>query len=308
MTHGAPTAAEPAQRSAVTGLAAALMVGMTFVWGLNHVAVKVSTEGYHPIVLTTVRSALGGILVLLWCQARGIRLFERDGSLGPGLLAGGLFGLEFIIIFFGVSLTTAGRASLLVNMMPFWVLIGSHIFLGDRVSGGKVVGLCLAFAGVAVVVTGGRVGEGSLAGDLLCLAGGVLWAASTLVIKGSRLRLVSGEKTLIYQLAVSTVMTAPLILLLGSAVTAPTAAATGALLFQAVVVVGITYVVWFQMMRTYPATGLASFAFLSPVFGVLCGALLLGEPLTVRVLLALALIAAGLTLVNRPARSRIPPA
>ena len=60
-------------------------------------------------------------------------------------------------------------------------------------------------------------------------------------------------------------------------------------------------------MQRYPAGGLSSFAFLTPAFGVLMGGLLLDEPLSLRIFIALGLIAVGLVIVNRPAR-RIPPA
>lgn len=73
-------------------------------------------------------------------------------------------------------------------------------------------------------------------------------------------------------------------------------------MFQSFYIVAFTYVLWFWLLTRYPAAGLSSFAFLSPVFGVLCGAVLLGEPLTIRIFLALGLIATGLIIVNRPAR------
>ena len=80
--------------------------------------------------------------------------------------------------------------------------------------------------------------------------------------------------------------------------------ATGALLFQAAYVVAFTYLVWFWLVGRYPASGLSSFAFLTPAFSVLLGALLLGEPVSWRLALALALIAIGIITVNRPAATR----
>ena len=82
----------------------------------------------------------------------------------------------------------------------------------------------------------------------------------------------------------------------------PALVPTWALLFQAVYVVAFTYVMWFWLMRRYPASGLASFTFLTPAFGVLFGGLVLGEPLDSHYLRGAGLIAAGLIIVNRPAR------
>ncbi|MGT2468918.1 EamA family transporter [Mesorhizobium atlanticum] len=90
--------------------------------------------------------------------------------------------------------------------------------------------------------------------------------------------------------------------LAGPPVRAIAALPTLALLFQSFYIVAFTYVLWFWLLRRYPASGLSSFAFLSPVFGVLCGAVVLGEAPTTRIFPALALIAAGLIVVNRPAR------
>lgn len=297
-----------AARPAVDALAAALMVFLTFSWGLNQVAVKFANAGYNPIFAVVVRSAIACVLVFLWCRWRGIALFRRDGTLWAGILAGMLFGAEFTLIFSGLDLTTAARATLMINTMPFWVLIGGHFFLGERITRRKLAGLTLAFAGLALVFSDelSLPGPQALWGDLMCLGAGILWAVTTLVIKGSRLSAASPEKTLLYQLLVSTVFVVPLIPLAGPALRDVTALATGALLFQAAFIVAFTYVLWFWLVRHYPASGLSSFAFLSPAFGVLLAGLLLNEPLSTRIFLSLALIAAGLTVVNRPAR-RSPP-
>jgi drug/metabolite transporter (DMT)-like permease len=136
----------------------------------------------------------------------------------------------------------------------------------------------------------------------MSLGAGVLWAATTLVIKKSKLAAISAEKLLLYQLAVSAAMALPLLALAGPALREFSVPATAALLFQAVYIVAFTYILWFWLMRRYPAAGLSSFAFLTPAFGVLCGGLLLGEPLSIRIFVALALIATGLIIVNRPPR------
>src|SRR5690606_13625340 len=141
--------------------------------------------------------------------------------------------------------------------------------------------------------------------DILCLTAGILWAATTILIKNSSLATASAEKTLMYQLGVSAVASIPLLPFAGPALRDVSVLATGSVLFQAVYIVGLTYILWFWLVRRYPATGLSSFAFLSPVFGVLCGGLLLGEPLSVKIFLALGLIAIGLVVVNRPLRRGI---
>lgn len=298
------------RRDAVDTAAVGFMILLTFSWGLNGVAAKLANEGYNPIFLNVARSAIAGVLVFLWCRYRGIPLFRNDGTLWAGILAGLLFGGEFTLIFVGLEYTTVARSSLLVNTMPFWILIGAHFLLGERMSMQKFLGLLLAFGGVVVIFSDklSIPGPEAITGDLLSLAAGLLWALTTLVIKGTKLSTASAEKVLLYQLAVSALMAIPLVPLAGPMLREVAPLATGALLFQAVYVVAFTYILWFWLVRRYPAAGLASFAFLSPAFSVICGWLLLDEPLTWKIFLALGLIAAGLIIVNRPVRKQVPAA
>lgn len=294
------------RREAIDTAAVAPMLLLTFSWGLNGVAGKIANTGYNPVFLTVARSAIAAVLVFFWCRWRNIPLFGRDGTLWAGLVAGLLFGAEFVLIFIGLDYTSVARSALMVNTMPFWVLIGAHFMLGERMSLAKLGGLLLAFAGVALVFSDklSLPGPEAIKGDLMSLAAGVFWAATTIVIKTTKLGRASAEKMLLYQLTVSAVVILPLIPLAGPVLRDASALASGALLFQAIYVVAFTYILWFWLMRRYPAAGLSSFAFLTPAFGVLLGGVLLDEPLTARLFVALGLIAAGLVIVNRPQRTR----
>ena len=294
------------RRDAIDASAAALMLLLTFSWGLNGVAAKLANTGFNPIFLTMARSAIAAVLVFAWCRYRGIALFGHDGSLGPGIVAGLLFGAEFSLIFIGLEYTSVARSALLVNTMPFWILIGAHFWLGERMTPKKLIGLLLAFLGVVLVFSDklSLPGPEAIVGDLLSIGAGLLWAATTLVIKATRLVRTSAEKLLLYQLGVSSILLLPLLAFAGPVFRDVTIVPVAALAFQAAYIVAITYAVWFWLMRRYPAAGLSSFAFLTPVFGVLCGGLLLNEPLSMRIFLALALIGAGLMMVNRPQRRK----
>lgn len=302
--------AVPEKRDAIDGTAAAVMVGLTFTWGLNQVAIKVGTAGFSPVFMMAARSAIAAALVFLWCRYRGIALFNRDGTLAGGILAGLLFGAEFVLLFVGVDMTSAARSALMINTMPFWILVGGHFFLAERMTPRKFGGLVLAFAGVVLVFTDrlSLPDPSAIRGDMLILLAAALWASTTLVIKRSRLASAKAEKTLLYQLAVSAIMIVPIMPLSGPPLRDPSLLPVLALLFQSVFVVAFTYLVWFSMIRIYPAAGLSSFTFLTPVFGVACGGILLGEPLSARIFAAMAMIAAGLYIVNRPPpRSRPAP-
>lgn len=287
--------------------AAAIMVGLTFSWGLNYVAAKISYAGYDPVFLSIARSIIGGLCVFLWCRWRGIALFTRDGTLLAGIAVGGLFGIEFLCLYVGLEHTTVARNTLLVNTMPFWMLIGGHFLLGEQITLRKFLGLLLAFAGLAAVFSDKLGGSGDiLFGDLLSLGAGFLWALTNILIKRSKLVEASAEKLLLYQLVGAAIVGVLVLPLAGPPVRDPSVLPTLALLFQAVYIVAFTYVLWFWLLRRYPASGLSSFTFLSPVFGVLCGGIFLNEPLTIRIFLALGLIAAGLIIVNRPSRKLVP--
>jgi len=293
------------RRDAIDGFAGAMMIGLTFAWGLNGVAAKIANAGYDPVFLTVARSVIAAVLVFIWCAWRGISLFARDGTLGAGVLAGVLFGCEFLLIFNGLEYTSVARSALLVNTMPFWVLLGAHFLLGERMDAMKLAGLGLAFAGVAVTFSDklSVPGPDAWIGDLMSLGAGALWAATTLVIKGSRLSSAGPEKVLLYQLSVSALVALPLLAVSGPILRDVSVLATGALVFQAVFIVAFTYVVWFWLVGRYPASGLSSFAFLTPAFAVLMGGLILDEPLSGRLFLALAMIAIGIIVVNRPRRA-----
>lgn len=297
------------RRDAVDMAAAVIMVGLTFSWGLNYVAAKVSYAGYDPVFVSVARSVIGGLCVFAWCRLRGIKLFEADRTLAAGIVVGVLFGVEFLCLYIGLEYTTVARNTLLVNTMPFWVLIGGHFLLGERINARKLGGLVLAFCGLVAVFSDGITAgsDATLTGDLLSLGSGILWAATSIFIKRSKLVETNAEKLLLYQLAGATVVGLLVMPFAGPPIRALAALPTLALLFQSFYIVAFTYVLWFWLLTRYPAAGLSSFAFLSPVFGVLCGAVLLGELPTTRIILALGLIAAGLIIVNRPARRQPAP-
>jgi drug/metabolite transporter (DMT)-like permease len=288
--------------------ATALVVGLCVSWGGNQVAVKLAIPDIPPLIQGVVRSAAAALIVLGWARLRGVRLSARDGTLRSGTAAGLLFGLEFILLYRGLLLTTASRAALLLYTAPLFVALGAFWLLpAERFGAVQWLGLMLAFGGVATAlgVPQSIGGASTLFGDVLILLAALAWGATTLVIKATALARAPFEKTLLYQLVVSAPLMAIAATVFGEHLSAtPSAMALGALVYQTVWVVGITYLVWFALITRYSASRLAAFTFLTPVFGVAAGHLVLGEPLTPGFLLALVLVASGLVLVNHEAASR----
>jgi drug/metabolite transporter (DMT)-like permease len=206
--------------------------------------------------------------------------------------------------------TTAARGVVFLYFAPFVVALGAHWFTpGDRLSRAKLLGLLAALAGLALAFADSlRLPSAQeFAGDMMCLGAAVLWGATTVVIKASRLARIAAEKTLLYQLAVSGLALPVVSWLAGESwAIRPDPLVLAAFAYQAVLIAGASYAAWFWLIARYPASRLAAFTFLTPVFGVAFGALLLGEAVTPVLLASVALIGLGIWLVNRP-EPRSPP-
>lgn len=305
MTVAAKTGPAPARTAdRLDARATLILLACCACWGVNQVAIKVANAGISPVMQAGLRSLFAGVLVYLWASARGIKLFERDGTLLAGLIAGALFSTEFLVLYQGLSLTTASRGVLFLYLSPFVVAFGAHYLVpGDRLSLAKILGLTAALAGLAIAMNEGFAAPGrpTLTGDLLSVLAAVLWGATTVFVRASRLRSIVAEKTLIYQLGISGALLPLASYVLGEpGITELSLPVLGAFAYTVVVVAFASYVAWFWLVRNYPPTRVAAFTFLSPVFGVIAGNLLLQEPFTPSLAAALTLIALGLYLVNRP--------
>jgi drug/metabolite transporter (DMT)-like permease len=284
-------------------VAAAVVVMLCLSWGFNQVSVKLALHDVPPLTQAAIRSFVAALLVAGWAKVRGLPLLARDGTLGAGLLTGLAFGVEFILIYQGLAYTTATRAVLFLYLAPFFVVIGARLFLpADRFGPAQWLGLALSFAGMLVAfgLPTPALDPRQMVGDLMVVGGALMWAVTTLMIKVSSLNRVSAEKVMLYQLVVSAPMMALAAFAAGERVThMPSALAVGALTYQTVWVVSITFVIWFALVVRYSASRLSAFTFLTPLFGVAAGHLVLNEPLTPAFAGAVALVAGGLALVNR---------
>jgi drug/metabolite transporter (DMT)-like permease len=277
-------------------------------WGLGQVGIRAAGADISPLMHAGIRSAGASLVLLIWIFWKKPQALQNDGTLGLGLVIGALFGLEFILLFQGLMLTTAARGTLMLYMSSFFVAIGAHFFVkNDRLNTRKVIGLVCAFCGVVLIMLA-KPGPGAnlpseeklLLGDMLCLLAAIAWAATTLVVKATRLKNAMPEKNLIYQIGFSSV-----ILLIASAVAQEkgiinyTPLLAGVLAYGIFLVASVSYLAWFWLVSRYNATTLHAFTFLTPLFAMIFGAVLLDEPLGASLVIAAALIAAGIVLVNK---------
>ena len=282
-------------------LAVAAMVVLSALWGLQQVAIKLAVPGVSLVTQSALRSGIAAVLVLVWSAWRRIPLWERDGTLVPGLIAGALFGGEFALIYAGLAVTTASRMVVFIYLAPVLTALGLSRFVpGERLTGAQWAGVILAFGGIVVAFADGLVGgHATLAGDLCGVIAAFGWAATTVLIRATKLTRASAPKVLFYQLAVS----APLLALVAVAIAEPgvvalTPQTLASLAFQSAVVAFASYLVWFWLLTIYLGGRLTVFSVLTPLFGVAFGHLILGERVTPQFAAAALLVGAGIALVN----------
>jgi drug/metabolite transporter (DMT)-like permease len=285
--------------------AISIMLLLCLSWGINNVLVKLALPEVPPLMQATARSVGGFLIILIASYVRGIPLFRSDGTLGAGLVMGVVFAFEFVVIFFGLMHTTASRAVIFMYTAPFFVAFGAVNLLGEKLRAEQWAGLALAFLGIviAIGVPQADVDASVIFGDVLLILGAIGWGGTTLIFKMTNLSKAPAEKTLIYQTGIS----AP-ILALGSFITGealvkmPGLVALASLTYQTVWVVGITFLLWYVLMKTYAASKLTAFTFITPLFGVAAGRIVLNEPISAAFGVAVAFVIAGLFLVNKPKR------
>lgn len=272
-------------------------------WGLQQVTIKIANHGISPVLQSGIRSVCAAILVWIWMVARRERMFDKDGTLWWGTAVGLLFAGEFVFIYIGLNYTNASRAVIFLYTSPFIIALGSQFFIpGGQLRKIQVAGLCCAFAGVLIAFSESLrfPTYRMLIGDVMLAIAAVLWGAVTVMIKAGPLVRIGHSKTLLYQLGVSAIVLPAASLCMGEeGIKFMTPLIALCLIYQGVWVAFITYLVWFWLIRHYHVGRIASFTFLTPIFGVLAGGLILNEAVSTLLLLSLVLVGTGIYLVNR---------
>ncbi|MDM0075673.1 DMT family transporter [Variovorax sp. J2P1-59] len=283
--------------------ATTILIACCAFWGLQQILIKTTVTEVPPLWQASIRMTGAVVLLWLWCRSRGVPLFERDGTLPGGLLAGALFAGEFVCIYIGLQHTSASRLTVFLYTAPFVVaVLLPRVVPSERLHGMQWVGLALAFAGVVLAFSEsfGHSTSSQLHGDALALTAGVLWGLTTMAIRTTKLATASAEKTLFYQIAVTAAVSPVLSLLLGERWGfSYSTYAWFSIALQTAIGAFASYLAWMWLLRHYPATRISSFTFLTPLFALVFGVVLLSESLTLQLVLALAGVALGIVLVNR---------
>ena len=269
-----------------------VMIGLCLIWGVQQVMIKWAAPDIAPVMQAAGRSGISALLVGLLICWKG------------GLLAGALFGLEFFFISEGLQLTTAAHMSVFLYTAPIFTALGVHFLLAsERLRPLQWLGILLAFIGIAIAFAGGvswdNLDRRMLLGDAFGVLAGACWGATTVVVRASRLSEAPVTLTLFYQLIVGFVGLLLIALFSGQIGHVNlTAVAVASVLFQGLVVSFFSYLVWFWLLRRYLAANLAVFSFMTPLFGVTFGVLLLGEQLSLNFVIGAVLVLLGITFVS----------
>lgn len=282
--------------------ASAAMLLLCLLWSLQQVSLKLVADRAAPMLMIGWRSCIAALLVAALMAWRGERLSRAH--VGPGLAAGALFAFEYLLVAEALRWTHASHVVVFLYTAPVFAALGLAWRLpAERLRPLQWAGVGIAFAGIALAFLGRGGGAAAfdgkvLLGDALALLAGMAWGATTVVIRLTRLSSAPATETLLYQLVVCAALLLPASALLGPSRFTPDAEVWAHLAFQGVVVTFASFLLWFRLLRRYLASRLGMFSFLTPVFGVVLGALLLGEPLDGGFLAGGALVLAGLLLVS----------
>lgn len=287
-----------------------LMLVFCVAVGLQQVAIKAVAADIAPVAQIAVRSVIAALLAIVVAYWRGVRLADVRATLGPGVCAGALFASEFGLIALALGYTTASHVSVFLYTAPIFAALGLHFLVpNEQLAIRHWIGIGISFGGMALAIAGGdTAGTGAstsslLLGDLLATGAGVVWAATTVLIRTTCLSEERPTLTQSYQVAITALLLLPIAAIMGDLATIHvTPMVVASMLFQTFGIAFGTLLLWFALLRRYLASRLGVFSFLSPIFGVIFGAVLLGDPLTINFIAGGLVLLVGVVLVSAPMR------
>ncbi len=285
----------------IDGLAASFLIVFSILLGLNQVCVKLVNVGMHPVFQVALRSTLAIIPILLYCYFTKKKIIISDGSFIPGVIAGILFAVEFIFLFTALDYSTVTRVSLIFYTMPVWLTISAHFLIdNDKLSLKKIIGLALAVFGLilAIYEPSGEYNEKQFFGDLYSLLASFCWAAIAIMLKTTRLNKSIPETQLLYQLIVSGIILLPISFLFNDFIRDMNISLVLIFLFQVTIIMCLGFIGWLWVMSRYSASSTSSFAFLTPIFGVLFGWLIMDDNINLQIYFSLFLTCMGIYMIN----------
>ena len=284
-----------------------LMLLLCVVWGIQQIAMKAVAADVAPSMQLAIRFAGATVFFGLLLLAREGRHAFSDGTLRSGLLLGLLFSIEFILVGEAISRTTAAHTVVFLYTAPIYTALGLQFLPEERLSPAQWAGIGVAFSGIVVAFFGygDRPVAELIKGDALAVCAGAIWGLTNVVLRRGRIGGASATKTVFYQVATATVLIGSFTAIAGQTAVILSSAAIVSLLFQTLVIVIASYLLWFWLLRRYLISRLVLMTLLTPLFGVLFGITLLHDPIESKFAIGAALVLGGVLIVNaRPGRGR----
>jgi drug/metabolite transporter (DMT)-like permease len=270
-----------------------LITGCCLIWGYQQIAIQAIADEVPLLMQLTIRSIIAGACVWVWMAFKGIKPFQPDRTFMPGMIAGLLFFTEFVLLYSALEYTNTSRAITFLYLAPFIVALVLPIFIPAEL---------IAFAGLAFAFHDGFSSSAVhfWFGDIAVIGAAMAWAFTTIVVRATTLGQIQPERTLFFQLFFSSI--ALIGLCFAYEIPLPETLSTNAmasLFLQSVIIAAASYLFWFWLLRHYLASKVAAFSFLTPMFGLLFGFFLGGDPINSSLIAAFISIVLGIYLVNR---------
>jgi len=277
-----------------------LVLMLCGLWGFQQIAIKGIATDVAPVMQLAIRFGVASLFFALWVAIREGRGMFDDGTLPSGLLLGSMFSLEFILAGQALVHTTAAHTVVFLYTAPIFTALGLQFLPDERLSPLQWGGIGVAFLGIVVAFLGfgGRPATEILEGDCLALLGGMSWGFSTVVLRRGRVGESTTAKTVLYQVSTATLLLGVFAIITGQTRVGFSPIVIASLVFQTVIIVIVSYGVWFWLLRRYLTSRLMLLSLLTPLFGVVFGAALLRDPIVPRFAVGGALVLTGVLIVN----------
>lgn len=293
-------------RKSIDITAIGLMVCICLIWAFQQIGLKSTSIFAAPVLQIGLRSGLAALCVFALIRTRGQTVDLWGKTVVLGVCAGLLFAFEFFLVGEALEHTSAAHVVVFLYTAPIFAALGLHWKLpAERLSAMQWGGIAVAALGIAFAFlapqdshqAAGGLGD-VLWGDGLALLGGAAWGLTTVLIRTTRLSAAPATHVLFYQLATAFPILTGAAVFSGEAAFIPSQALLLNLAFQALVVSFLSFLTWFWLLTKYRASQLGVFSFMTPVFGVLLGVVLLGEPLTREFAIGAAGVLTGIVIVS----------
>ena len=291
-------------RSRINALAFGAFLTVCVVWGTTYLGIRVAVESLPPVLLTGVRYTVAGVFLIALLRIRGERIPHDPRTLANiTIVALLLIGVGNLALVWAEQWVPSGTAALLVATAPFWATILDALRRdGERIRLGRIIGILVGFAGVALLVAPSGAGHGFdsrfLVGALVIEIGAFAWQGGSVYAKHS-LEKVPPLMSAALQALIGGVLLDIIGLAIGEAPRFhPTTRSLIALIYLTVFGSIIGYSAYTYALSKIRVTTVSLHTYVNPIVAVILGWLILNERLTWVSIAAMAIILSGMALVQ----------